>query len=535
MQTVSTPRRRLSGLSALVALFALAPPALPQDRFEPGVRWTHAATDRALWLPDAVAFAGHENLAWAGASGPAPRLMLLDANRDEDTLPRFEVSAVQTSFGPLRVAAGARADAVYALAQYPSPDVLHRRVEITRHDPVAVGSASPDGVWTHVVADSTNGAAEIATDESGDLVVAAASLAPAFGVRVEWISGEDGTTLDTVVVPASSLEALRLSADGTTTAVVAGGVLHVFDRGTSIYERDTGVASPALALSGDGTQLVYGAGPQLQVFTHDAGRFRLAKSLSGPPGHVVARAELSRDGSTLAVGWWDPSTGVDARLDVLDARGYAVRHAIERRGAPGGMQNLPSAIAVSPAGERIAFGSWGDGAALAEVLLVDRAAAAPLAELDLPGSVRTLAIDSTGTRLLIGHQQGHANQLSTGGAFLLFDTGENALQLGSAPELGGTLTLLARQPGAQAGFFLVGIPSTVPSRLPGIDGASWLAPGAYRVYGRRTDPSGTLALALGLPAAAGLLGRRLAVQAVFRAGAGARFVETRRDLALMAP
>ena len=106
------------------------------------------------------------------------------------------------------------------------------------------------------------------------------------------------------------------------------------------------------------------------------------------------------------------------------------------------MQGYPEVVLITPDGRRAAFGTWGTGDPQPEVLLVDALTGAVVLERDLPGSVRALALDETGTRVAVGMKHTHANQFSATGEVRLYDTGERDLQVVGHPAAGGALLAL---------------------------------------------------------------------------------------------
>jgi hypothetical protein len=343
-------------------------------------------------------------------------------------------------------------------------------------------------------------------------------------LAVEWLAGADGALQASALVASASLRELCASSDAARVAWIAGTRVSLHDAaGGLAFFQDLGLATNALALSGDGKVLAFGFGPRVRVVTEQAGAFSNAFDVWGASGELPVRAALSDDGATLAIGWWNQVNGAAIRLAVLRA-GNPVFSRSEWNSA-GGYQNYPTAVALTPDGERAMFAAWGHPSASPEAWLVDVAAGALIWSRDLPGSALTAALDDGGTRVAVGCKHGHANQFGSTGEFRLYDTGERDLQvLGTQSSTNG-LHLAARRPGATRAFFVLGqrLPSPVP--FPGSTGALWIdrASGA-RIFARAADATGRADLLQPLPL--GLLGNDFSAQAAFRVNGSLHFTAT---------
>jgi hypothetical protein len=231
--------------------------------------------------------------------------------------------------------------------------------------------------------------------------------------------------------------------------------------------------------------------------------------------------DLDHTGESLALGWWNAGTGVDVRFELRSGPTHAIAFAHEQLGTPGGLQNLPSAAIVTPDGTRAAFGCWGRLDENPEVLLVDHAQGAAILSLDLPGSVRGLALDRSGTRVAVAFKETHANAVGFAGSIQLHDTGERDLQLRSIPGVESGLHLWHSPPPVRHTTYLaLGTRAANPAPLLG--GAPFaLDRQASRV---RPLPSGstTFQAEHSLPLHPSLRGRTLTAQALFRTPTGWR-------------
>jgi hypothetical protein len=493
--------------------------ALAQDPFAPGQRWIHQAPAAQPWLPAEVSFGGLDNLVWARTTGANPRLLALDAHTTLIGAVRAEDSTLLGTATVACTAAARRADALFAAAQYPdtATNGTQRRTYVTRHDPLAAAAGQPfTPVWTHDMQLLTNGALRLATDAQGELVVAATWLSWLNLVRVDLLDGSTGALVhDPLYLPGVALDAVVVAADGSRVAVTAGLDLYVLDgAGNQLHHEPLATSSRALAISGDGATLAVGSIGQLALLAEFGGTWSQVFNILVPQNQIATCAALDADGDTLAVAWWNFATGVDARFEVWDGTTFQRVNHVEQTAGPHARQNMPEAARVTPDGARVAFGTWGN-AGNPEALLLAKGVAEPVLALDLPGSVRGLDLDDTGTRLVVSHKDTHANVFAGTGAVRLFDTGERHLQQLGAAELGGTLHLAARHPQAVFSMLLIGERDT-PVQIAGVDGLLLLRRSTLGIELSPTDAHGRADYFLPIGTQPALIGIPFSVQPAFR-------------------
>ena len=515
---ISAPRGLILGLAALAtATLSNASTALGNDPFSPGERWQYAPAPGAAWIPSRASFAARGNLAWAAAPGGDGRLMALDLSQEGSVTPRYIDMGISLASGTVEAVAGSGTNALFALAQYPAPTLYQRRTEITAHGVVAAGTPFAPR-WTHDLGLLANGPALVACDLSGDLVLAAAWDNSKGQVRVDWLNGAPGALIARTDVPGAGLDGLKVSTDGKRVALAAGLALYIFDgAGTLLHQEALSAATRAMSLSGDGSTVLIGGFGQLSILRDGNAGWQFVQHLFAPPTEIATRADLSEDGSTIAIGWWNYATGTDLRFEVWDGTSFQRTHEIIQIGAPGGLQNLPESVVVSPSGQRIALGSWGNGSSDPEVILLDRDQPQSVLEIDLPGSLRSLDLDESGTRLLVASKDTHANNFSTTGSLRLYDTGERSLQVVEPVEVGGNLHLAARNPAALFAFFILGERAATPVQIAGVGGTLLLErTSLFLITPRATDATGRADLIYGLASDPSLVGSQFAAQAAFR-------------------
>lgn len=503
----------------------LAGSAAAQDPFQPGPRWSLPADPTAPAIPRAVAFGAGDNVAWSASLGGSPAASATSAHSQGAASLLARDPSPPGASGSAAVASGS-GPWLFALAQAPAPDAWHRRTAVRAYLADDLGAASGPAPavsprWVHAFAFTANGAARLACDQSGATVLVAAFDDSAQSVRVERLDGASGAVAWARDLAAAGLQEIATSQDGSRSVAACGHDLYVLDAaGATVHHASLAAATTALGFAGDGRTLVHGAPGVLHVLVEGAQGFGVVHTLTALTGEMAVRAALDDDGDTLAVAWWNATTGTAWRFEVWDlATGTRLA---ERAfaGVAGGLQDLPTCVALTPDGARAAFSSWGTGSSAPEVAIWDRATGAYPLEADLPGSAFGLALDATGTRLLVAQKSTHANVLSATGDVRLFDTGERDLQVLGAPRVGGTLHLAARAPGATAVLMLEGTPSAGPIFVPGVAGVLHLRRSGISVVRLRADASGRADFTWSIPADPALIGTTRHFQAAFRLPAG---------------
>jgi hypothetical protein len=535
----------LAGSLGIACLAAAAIPAAaqaPPDPFAPGVRWSLAPPVAAPALPRDVAFAAGGELVWSAATLEHPRLSLCAASAlSAGDAPLFQSAELAGAIGVIPVAAGGPAH-LYAAPQFQDPDASHRRSEIVRYDALAAAAGAPfQPVWTRILPVQANGPALIATGpgESGGAgaLVAAVHDPSAGAVHLEWIDPATGAPGVSATLPGGSLGALVAAAGGARVAFSAGLELWIVDADGSVAHHETlASATSCLALSADGSTLVAGAFGAARVLVQGAGgAFAEAAPIAGGAADIAARAAVSADGGSVAVGFWNYTNGVDVRVvwrDVGGAPGgpggIGAVHADTTWLGVAGLQNYPQELALSPDGARLAVALWGQNGAEPELALFALGSAAPALAWSFVGSPLALAFADDGTRIALARKSSHANLFSTTGMVTVIDTGERDLQLVAPPRPGAALELAFQHPGARQAVFGVGSAASQPLAIARLTGALLLDPAQpILVFARPADGAGRADLAVPIPAGPAFVGAPLACQAIALGSAGSAFSATR--------
>jgi hypothetical protein len=416
------------------------------------------------------------------------------------------------------VRAGDQGSELFTLAQVPDPDVAHRRTEIARFDALSSAGAGLARAWTHDMGWRINGLAKLEVASDGARVVAVLHDSALAVLRIDWLNAADGALLGRIDWNAGTLRQVSASADAQRIAIAAGLELFVFEIGGALlHHENLSAATQALALSGDGQTILVGAPGQLRVLQFGPQGFVERMRESAAAAQIPVRCALSHDGRTWAAGWWDSISGRDVRLELRGAPADALLWQELQSAGSASPQNYPEAVAITSDGRRAAFGLWGSLDSQPEVLLIDRASAASLARLDLPGSVTALALDPSGTRLAFGLKHAHANHFASTGELRLFDTGERELQATNQAQWGQGLSVSARRAGANAVWFLFGNRSAQPRTLIGVSGNLWLSRSGLQLLRVPADSTGRANAGLPVPWVPSSSGLPFTVQALFRA------------------
>jgi len=501
-------------LSAALALLAWTGAARAQavDPFAPHVRWVETPAPGAPWLPRSVAFAEAGELVLGAGSVGAPQALAL-SSADLAGAQLVGTLPLPGALGTVQVTAGPGADALYVLSQHAVSGPTERATRVTRAS--ALGGALSE-TWSAEVGPLGNGAARLFVSRDGLRVVSAVENAGA--VALEWLDPAGGASLGATVVTGGTLRELAGSDDGARLALLAGPELWVLDAaGAALHHEVLAQVTNALALSGDGATLVVGDGQAARVLVDAGGGFAPHASAAGAAGEVLVRAALSGDGARMALGWWDQVAGTRARFQVRDAAGGLLHELVQLPG-PAGLQNYPEAVAITPDGRRAAYGAWGVGDAQPELMLVDVDSAALVLAVDLPGSLRALALSDDGTRVAVGAKHAHANQFAATGELELHDTGERELQVLARATPAGELHLSSLRAGATRALFLVGTPLAAPGPFRGAGLLFLDRAGPLRVKGALPDATGRADATFSVPALLQGLGADFAAQAAWRVG-----------------
>jgi hypothetical protein len=513
----------------------LSTSAAAQDPFQAGLRWTLPADASAPSIPKSIAFSARCGLVWTASNGAHPNFRVASGFESGTVQPLFGDFAPLNATGAMAVAAGRDGEALFSLVQVPAPDALNRATLVSRYSAVSAASGAPFAPqWTYDPGSRVNGPAKVACDAGGVHAVVAVWSDQTHTVQVDVLDAATGLRTSRADVAGLNLSEIALAGDGSRCAVSAGLDLWVLDtNGATVHHETLANSTSALAISGDGKRLAIGGRSALRVLQDDGAGYQLAFTVPGASSELSARAALSANGETLAVGWWNASTGVDLRFEVWDVATHARSFELVQTGVPGGLQNLPEVVRVTADGKRAALGAWGDGTSKPDVVVFDRDLASVVFAVDLPGSVFALDLDEAGRKIAVGLKNTHANLFATSGQFRMYDTGESDLQVLHAAHAGGTLDLAAHRVGATGVFFLDGSLAPQPFAVPGIAGLLRLKRAGLSAVRRPADATGRADVMLPIANDPALIGTYRHLQAAFRTGAAIAFGAVAVDVLIL--
>ena len=225
----------------------------------------------------------------------------------------------------------------------------------------------------------------------------------------------------------------------------------VFDlsSGTALLEKYLiGSGDKGHSFSGDGRTLAFPKDASYRVW-RDQGAGTFTEILTVAPfgatssAHRPSHAALDDDGRTFVCTYSVVPDNLVSHVFAVDLdTGAQVLHDIST--GAGSYQNIPSCVALTADGTRLAVGLWGDQMGQApEILVYQRDAAGEafdaLTSFDLAGSVYAMDISENGDHLVTCGRDSHANVFVGNKVVEAFDLGAD-LQLRGLAQIGGTIS-----------------------------------------------------------------------------------------------
>ena len=296
-------------------------------------------------------------------------------------------------------------------------------------------AGTPD--WTFNFAPAVAQNAKVGISRDGQTIVAAIVDpfdATADKIEIGVFGPASNVPVSYTVIAVANNQGMRgfdLSADGSTLYFSSGVTANVWDVATQtvVFSTNIGASFDSHAISGDGSVFAFGNFNLMRVFQLQGGTYvnTFNKNFAGQV--YVAQIDISDDSSTIAYGLYYYNPGVQIQVEACDVTTQATTMSEIVTGT-GTLQNLLSAVSISADGSRFAVGTWGDaGGVCHEIRYYSRNQNAPLATLDLPGSVFGIAISADGQWVAAGSKAVHANNFGNGGRIDLLG------KVGGFPEL----------------------------------------------------------------------------------------------------
>lgn len=290
------------------------------------------------------------------------------------------------------------------------------------------GAAAP--LWSTTISPASRGSSRtVAVSADGSTIAVLVTMQAASpAARLYLFSPASATPLGIFDGPGGFGRNLSLGEDGRFAAFIGLATAYVVDRdlGALRWSGSMGASSDPIAISTDGEYLAYGW-TSLRMMHWNGQAYASLWAVSGG-SHALGTCAFSGDSQTCVSAWYRS-----------DFRQNRVRPFAVTSGTPlwtydyalgsGPYQDVPSDVAVTPAGDFFVVGSYGDQPGTnPEVHLFGRDQATPLGSLDTPGSIFDVDIaeGAGGLILAAGGKTVHANQTGRGGDIYALRFGDPA-------------------------------------------------------------------------------------------------------------
>lgn len=381
------------------------------------------------------------------------------------------------------------------------------------------GSTTPE--WTWSFPGVTSGLSRVAISDDGARIVAATIYPFEQRLAIAVFSGSSSTPVYTGNIPyfGVHLRAFELAADGNTLYISSNGYVYLWNVNTHATIQQ--IVLPGMfdshAISGDGRVFAWGEFNKLHVYERGtSGTYTRTHTRELPGAILCDRLGLSKDGSTLAIGWHYYDLNLRIRVEAMDIASKAITMVDESQGT-GTYQNVVSSISVSDNGQRFAVGLWGDqGNLVPEVRLYRKNLNAPVALHNLAGSVYDLEMSGDGGRVAVAWKPVHANTFAGGGGFSLYAFEQMDFRVTGVPGVGDTISIEIYGPAnAPTRLLWSRGQATAPNIFPGIGNLHLRRSDMVSVPVGTSDVDGSALATFTLPSAANQIGQSLYFQGYF--------------------
>ncbi len=238
----------------------------------------------------------------------------------------------------------------------------------------------------------------IQVSDDGSVIAVAVTMWAGGGAQVGRLtafSPASGTPIVEWDFPTGNVAACALAGSGNTIAMTGWPNIYVYDIANDAlrWSGPAGAGNDALAISGDGGYIAWGW-TNFQLREWNGSSYGLAWSHTPGGGLYVGQCALDNEGNTLAVAWDNGNDMVNQiGVDLYDLPSLAPLWHYDYVGTPPSTHvDIPSSIAFTTDGQRLAIGSW--GGSFPEIHVFDRSNPMPLFTLDTPGSIFDIDIVS---------------------------------------------------------------------------------------------------------------------------------------------
>jgi|GEM_PF-1832804 len=289
----------------------------------------------------------------------------------------------------------------------------------------ADGGAAP--IWTYTFPSQfpSVGFRALDVSEDGSIVAAIASDVVNDAAFLVILNGADGSVLQSGDVCTPTGAALELSGDGSRAVLTLGGTATVVRTDTlaTLFSFTVSGAGGFHRISRDGTVVAAGGFNYRAFREGPGGGWTQIVNSSQASNWFGGGIGLSGDGSTMFVVSGNFATGwLLLTYRVIDLTSGAEIASIITQGS-GSFQDTPQLAQVSDDGSVLAVGSWGtQDNAHPEVQVFDRDLNL-IGSVDTPGSVFDIDLSRDGRFVAVGSKSIHANTFGRGSNTYAFDVG----------------------------------------------------------------------------------------------------------------
>jgi len=285
------------------------------------------------------------------------------------------------------------------------------------------GSDGDGPVWTYAFDSLYSGASHFGVDVSADgsLVAAIAfqQTSPYHGMLV-ILDGDDGEILQEQAFDFSA-NTVELSYDGARAVVTAGATARIYETATltELFSFGVSGAGGVARISGDGLVAVAG-GFNVRAF-RDTGSGWVQVHSQQDATQWYGAVALSGDGNTLLAGSRNYTNEIITLRFVDLVAGVEMGRYVST--PTGANQDVVARAEVSQDGSVIAVATWGQETdPHPEVMIFDREANL-IGEIDMPGSAWTVDLSADGRFVVASGKNVHANEFGSGGDAFVYDLG----------------------------------------------------------------------------------------------------------------
>lgn len=435
------------------------------------VIWTHASSSGGEnWNAKVVSIGNHGTEVFS-AFGPFTDYSRLFSVFDQSTPTPVWQDDAGTVTQRHRVASSKEANVHVSLYDIDSGGSFNTRNVVVRKYTSSTGT--PD--WEYIFPEVTNGhkATDVHATANGERIVAVMHNIYQNETDIAVFSPDSGVpAMFYSVNLATPMVATLLSADGSTLYLRSSAKVVLFDlnTGATRYESIIFGGTPYDdAISGDGSVFAYSTYTQVKLYREVAGYFGDPEIITLPGDNYCSQLDLSDDGRVFGMAFNYYDEWLRVRVQARDLETDAILLDEDVIGS-GTFQNFASALQLTPDGEFLALGIWGDEDDLAaEASVYSTSTGIQIASFHTEGSVNALDLSSDGSKLAVASKKTHANIVASGGQIEVFQIGAQDFSMTGVPHVGATVEFTFEAgAGKVASLLQANALASTPTLFPGV-------------------------------------------------------------------